>query len=252
VRAGLVFLVAALLLVTALVARAPATLLDARVDAASGGRLRLVDASGTLWNGAGELRLRPGDAAVPVTWHVDAWPLLTGKLRGSLALAGAAPATFMVDRRDAEVNGVAIELPAQTVSRALGAPALVLAGGRVALSTPGLASRDGRIEGELGVRWDGATLSVSGLTQSPALALGDVRFDATGQADTLTGPLRNVGGDVELNGVASTSLGGRSRVDLTLTPRAGLDPERANALRSALSAVAQPDATGSYRIVWAQ
>ncbi|MEP6943459.1 MAG: type II secretion system protein N [Betaproteobacteria bacterium] len=250
-RAGLIFLVGVLLLVTALVARAPATLLDARLDAATRGRLRLVDAAGTLWDGTGELRLTPGESALPVAWRVDAWPLLTGELRGTIALAGAAPAAFMVDRRDAEVRDLGVELPAQAVLRALDAP-MIVAGGQVALRTPRLAWRAERIDGELGVRWSAASVSLAGLpmAQSPALALGDVRFDATGQADALSGPLSNVGGEVELSGSASTSVGGKARVDVSLTPRAGLDAERASALKSMLSAVAQPDAAGAFRIVW--
>jgi general secretion pathway protein N len=252
VRAALVLLVGALLLATALVVRAPATLLDARLDAATGGRLRLVEAAGTLWDGSGELRLTPGDTALPVAWHIDAWPLATGELRGTIAVAGAAPASFRLARRDAELRDLAIELPAQTLLRATGSPPIVVAGGQLAVRVPRLASNERRIEGNLGVRWSGASLSVPGFAQPSVLALGEVRFDATGQADALAGPLSNVGGDVELKGNASTTVDGKARVDVMLTPRPGLDAERASALKSMLSVVAQPDATGAYRIVLAQ
>ncbi len=254
-RAVLVLLVGTLLLATALVARAPATLLDARLDAATAGRLRLVDAAGTLWNGTGELRLIPGETAAPVAWHVDAWPLVTGELRGTIALAGAAPASFVLARRDAEVRDLAMELPAQALLRALGSPAIVVAGGQLAVRAPRLASHERRIEGDLGVRWSGASLSLPGLpglAQSSALALGEVRFDATGQADALAGPLSNVGGDVELKGNASTTIDGKLRGDVTLTPRPGLDAERASAIKSLLSMATQPDAAGAYRIVFTQ
>jgi hypothetical protein len=76
-----------------------------------------------------------------------------------------------------------MELPAQALLRALGSPAIVVAGGQLAVRAPRLASHERRIEGDLGVRWSGATLSLSGLAQSSVLALGEVRFDATGQAD---------------------------------------------------------------------
>ena len=48
-----------LLLLAAFAAFAPATLLDARLDAATQGHLRLADASGTVWSGPRASHRRP-------------------------------------------------------------------------------------------------------------------------------------------------------------------------------------------------
>ena len=97
-RRAIVFLVGAALVFAAVMITAPASLVDGRLDALSGGRLRLANASGTLWNGAGDVRMLPGSTGMPVSWHVDAWPLLWGELRGTLSGSNdaAPPASFMV------------------------------------------------------------------------------------------------------------------------------------------------------------
>jgi len=53
---GIGFFAAAL--IGALIVLAPATLIDARLERASDGRLRLAEASGTLWSGAGQIEMR--------------------------------------------------------------------------------------------------------------------------------------------------------------------------------------------------
>ena len=54
-RAAALGIVGCALLVAAFAAFAPATLVDRRVAAATGGKLRVVDAEGTVWTGRGAL-----------------------------------------------------------------------------------------------------------------------------------------------------------------------------------------------------
>src|SRR5262245_44443627 len=70
--------VALALLVAAFVALAPATLADVRVAAASGGRLRLADTTGTVWRGSGTLTDAQGLWRIPLRWRVSP----PGALRG--------------------------------------------------------------------------------------------------------------------------------------------------------------------------
>ena len=97
-KVALAIAAALLLLAIAVAATAPATLVDARVSALSGGRLRIADAAGTLWNGSGDLVVLPRGTRRAMAWHVDAWPLLVGELRGTLRTGGneALPAEFSV------------------------------------------------------------------------------------------------------------------------------------------------------------
>lgn len=250
------FVVGAALLLLALSIMAPAALVDGRLDALSAGKLRLSNASGTLWNGAGDVRAVPGSARMPVTWHIDVWPLLRGELRGTLSvLDDAAPASFSLSRREKVLRNVALAVPADVLLNAAGVPvALATAGGNVGLRIGELTWRDDRVDGQLALRWDQATLQATpvGIRLSPRVALGDVHFDGTGQGSAVAGTLTNAGGDVEINGTASISPTGAAHVDAIVRPRAGIDADRANAIGLVLGAIGQPDGSGAFRITWAQ
>lgn len=241
-------LLAFAVLALALVARAPATLLDARVEALSVGRVRLADAGGTVWNGSGELRTVPADLAVPVAWHVDAAALVVGRLSGTMSISNGPPATFSVNSREFEVRDLKLTLPAQTLLRVAGVPPIASAGGRVDVNIASLSRRADRLEGGVGIRWNAATLSA--LSISPALALGDVSLDGLGEAGALVGTISNSGGDVELTGSASLGADASASIRASVRPRAGLDKDRANALKTMLSAITPPDASGAYQLAW--
>ena len=256
-RRAIVFLVGAALLLVALLIKAPASLVDGRIDAISAGKVRLASATGTLWNGAGELRLVDGNASLPVSWHIDPWPLVRGELRGTIAVedGATAPASFSVGLAESTVRNVSVSLPANTLLRVAGVPALLAnAGGNVGLNIGELTKRGDRIEGRLALRWDQATLQTLQIIPRPSLtiALGDIRVDATGQGSDLAGPVTNTGGDVEIGGTVSASLKGNARLDARIQPRAGIDVERANSLGNILALLGHPDAGGGYRINFAQ
>jgi len=90
VRAVLLFVVAAALLGGALIARAPATLVDSRVAAATGDRLRLSDARGTLWMARNPPTRRLGDrtadrmARDPLSLFTGAVTVALGPASGQL------------------------------------------------------------------------------------------------------------------------------------------------------------------------
>src|SRR2546421_129634 len=70
-RPALAFAAGALLLAIALLIIAPAALLDARINMLSDGRLRIANATGTLWQGSGELVLLPAGARQAFFWRLD-------------------------------------------------------------------------------------------------------------------------------------------------------------------------------------
>jgi general secretion pathway protein N len=243
--------VGAVLFLVALVIEAPATLVDGRLEAASAGHLRLTGATGTVWNGSGDLRMLPGTSATRVTWHIDWWPLLWRELRGTLGGEDTASprASFTLSGSDFSLHDVAVTLPADALLRASGAPAvLVPAGGAVALRSDALTRRGDSFEGQTALRWTAASLP--GLRPDERIALGDVRFDAAGQGKEIAGTLSNAGGDVEITGTAAVSANGTSRADLVLRPRADVDAARAKAIAGVLAAAGHPDGIGGYRIVW--
>ncbi len=117
-----------------------------------------------------------------------------------------------------------------------------------------LTRRGERIDGQLALHWDQATLQAAliGPRPSPRIALGDVRFDGTGQGSGIAGTLANAGGDVEISGAVSASVDGTARVDVLVRPRAGADAERSGAIGGVLAAIGRPDGGGAFRITWGQ
>ena len=87
-----------------LVAMAPAGLIDSGLQQGTEGRLRLTEARGTIWSGAGQLELRDRTqrtaVARSIAWRVQPLYLLRGQLRGEVVLDQAAkPFPVTVSRR---------------------------------------------------------------------------------------------------------------------------------------------------------
>ena len=80
----------------ALLATAPATLADGGLQRASGGRLRLAEARGTLWSGSGRVDIRDAAGGAGLSEHL-AWRLrrriclVRGSAMTSSSVAGRGP-----------------------------------------------------------------------------------------------------------------------------------------------------------------
>ena len=185
----------------ALAALAPATLIDERLERASGGRLRLADAQGSLWSGAGWIELRDahgGAVAKHLTWRVLAAPLLRARLVARVELDGAArtfPVTLSPWR--VEIADAAIDLPAAVLG--LGVPSLapLRLTGELRVDIAELSLARGRVDGAATLLWRDAG---SALTPISPLGAYEVRVDAAGAAvhaalRTLEGPLALEGSD---------------------------------------------------------
>ena len=181
----------------ALVATAPATLADARLLSASGGRLRIAEAQGTLWSGSGQIEIRDtgGRAGVArsLTWRVMPDSLLHGRLVCEVGLEQPArrfPVTLSFSR--IELAGADLSLPAAALG--LGVPKLAPLGltGDMQIHVASLSIARDAINGNAMLRWRAA-----GSSLTPVSPLGDyeVRLDAEGTRvhaflRTLEGPLR--------------------------------------------------------------
>ncbi|TMH28252.1 MAG: type II secretion system protein N [Betaproteobacteria bacterium] len=248
-RIGIALAAGVLFLALGLAVNAPATLIDVRLNAISGGRVRLADASGTLWGGSGEVWLAPGFVARRVDWHLAAWPLLWGEARGTLIAAGGEPrANFALGNKGFALRDVALSMPADALVGVFGALApLASASGVLSLSADTLIWREDVVEGRVALRWNGASLA--GPTPDSRISLGEVRLDGIGQANALSGKVGNAGGDVDISGSMSLSAQG-ARVELVVRPRSELAPERARAIAAALALLGQPEAANGYRLAW--
>ncbi len=247
-RVLLALIAAVVLLGVAFVVLAPATLLSSRVERATGGILAVHGVEGTVWHGRGVLE--GADTQVPLSWAIEAMPLLHGEVRaqiapfdGQLALPQAEIAATRQAVTLTRVNAV---LPAALITRAFANNTLrnigFTANGDVAITSPRLDWKPGTIDGNVNVVWRGSQLLLPPL---PALNLGDVTATLVANGARLAGPVTNEGGDLDVRGDLSAGADGSAAVSLILTPRRADDA----VLTRLLSSFGTPVGNG-WRVAW--
>ena len=191
----------------ALIAFAPATLVDARLERASGGRLRLAEAKGSLWSGAGWIEIRDahGRAGVAkrLAWRVLPGSLLRARLVAEVELDQAArpfPVTISLSR--IEIADAGISVPAAVLGLGMPRIAPLRLTGDVLVDIPRLSVERGRMDGDATLKWRAA-----GSALTPISPLGDyeVRFKAVGPV--VHAALRTLEGPLQLDGKGTWSNG---------------------------------------------
>lgn len=181
----------------ALAAFAPATLIDARLQRMGAGTLRLAEARGSLWSGAGWIEVRDahGRAGIArrLAWRVLPESLLRGRLVAEVELDQAArpfPVTISLSRLD--IGALRVRLPAAALGLGMPRLAPLKLTGDLLVDVAHLSFERGRTDGAATLQWRAA-----GSSMTPVAPLGDyeVRISADGPAvraalSTLEGPLR--------------------------------------------------------------
>lgn len=211
--ASLVLLAVLAAAVTAAV-RAPAAWVGDWLE--SRGRLRLIDARGTVWNGSAMLGVSDGRQVLLVpgrlSWRIGLAAIGSGRVTAEIAHpAVPVPLAVTVAPRALALKAGQSELPAALLV-ALGTPFnTVRPGGALNLRWTDLEFGRGTLSGGLQIEWREAQSALS-----PVAPLGSYRLQITGsgetarvQLDTLRGPLRLQGsgtvkgGRISFKGVAS-------------------------------------------------
>jgi len=180
------------------------------------GRLRLLDARGTVWSGSALLGVSDGRQVmlVPgrVSWTIGLTAIASGRVTADVAHpALAAPLKVTLAAQSIALNAGQAEAPAALLV-ALGAPFnTIRPGGALGLRWSDVEVKSGALAGTFQVEWREAQSALS--TVAP---LGSYRLQITGggdaarvQLDTLRGPLRLQGsgtvkgGRVSFKGIAS-------------------------------------------------
>jgi general secretion pathway protein N len=192
----------------ALVATAPATLVDAGLQRASHGRMRLAEAQGTLWSGSGQIEIRDTGGRTGVAksfaWRVVPESLLRGHLVCDVGLDQSArrfPVTISLSR--IELANADISLPATVLG--LGVPKLAPLGltGEVLIHVASLSIARDAMEGNATLQWRAA-----GSTLAPVSPLGDYEIRLDGEGMTVHAFLRTIEGPLQLDGKGSWTQGG--------------------------------------------
>ena len=191
----------------ALIATAPATLVDAGLQRASHGRLRLAEAQGTLWSGSGQIEIRDtggrSGVAKALAWRVVPESLLRGHLVCEVELDQSAkrfPVTISLSR--IELANADISLPATVLG--LGVPKLAPLGltGDVLIHVASLSIGRDAMEGNATLQWRAA-----GSTLTPVSPLGDYEVRLDGEGTTVHAFLRTIEGPLQLDGKGSWTRG---------------------------------------------
>ena len=180
------------------------------------GRLRLVDARGTVWSGSAMIGLSDGRQVTLIpgrlSWTIGLAAIATGRVTADVSHpALAAPLAVSLSAQSVALKAGQAELPAALLA-ALGAPFnTVRPGGALSLRWTDVELKGGTLAGDLQIDWREAQSALS--TVAP---LGSYRLQVTGagdtarlQLDTLRGPLRLQGsgtvkgGRVSFKGLAS-------------------------------------------------
>jgi general secretion pathway protein N len=180
------------------------------------GRLRLVDARGTVWSGSAMLGMSDGRQVqlVPgrLSWKIGLAGIASRRVTADVSHpALAAPLAVSLAAKSIALKAGQAELPAALLA-ALGAPLnTVRPGGTLGLRWTDVEFKDGAFAGDLQIDWRDAQSSLS-----TVVPLGSYRLQVSGagdtarlQLDTLRGPLRLQGsgtvkaGRVSFKGLAS-------------------------------------------------
>ena len=228
----------------ALIVLAPATLIDARLERASDGRLRLASAEGSLWSGAGWIEIRDADGRAGVArrlaWRVLPESLLRGRLVAEVELDQAAkPFSVTISLSRMEIADASISLPAAALG--LGMPRLApfRLTGEVRVNIPHLSLERGRMDGDATLQWRAAG---SALTPISPLGEYEVHFKAVGPA--VHAALRTLEGPLQLEGKGTWSNGAPPSYVAT----ARVPAQQQEQLAPLLSLIAVERGAGSFEL----
>ena len=230
--------------IVALVVLAPATWLDHRLAAATGGKVRLNDAEGTVWRGRGALGDARGSWRIPLAWRIAPLSLMRGAIDVELASPAGSDTPsgrVLLENDGGELRGIRARAPADILRTLVPVKLPGETGGELVLEAPAIRYRSGQTDGAFDVRWERARLA----TNTAALDLGTVTAHVAAQGSALVGTIANAGGDARIDGDAVFSANGTT-VRATIAPGPAVPPDVARLLAT----LGAPDANGVIRLQW--
>ena len=233
-----------LVYVGAVIATTSATLIDGILARASDGRLRLTEARGTLWSGAGQIEVRDAGGrtgiAKNLAWRLLPESLVRGRLICEVELDQSRrrfPVTISMSR--IEIANAEINLPAAVLG--LGVPKLAPLGltGDVQLRVTSMSIESKEMQGNATLQWRDAGSVLT--TVSP---LGDYELRLDGEGATVHAYLRTIQGPLRLEG-KGTWVNGKNPVFLAT---ANVPAQHQQQLAPLLRLIAVDRGEGSFEL----
>jgi len=199
-----------------LAVQAPATLVDGGLKQATNGRLRLAQAQGTIWAGAGLIEIRDAGGrnaiAKEIAWHILPESLWRARLVCEVELDRPAqrfPVTVSIskfDIADAEIN-----LPAAALEFAEPRLKPLRLSGDLQLHASNLSiGRDGMV-GNVTLQWRAA-----GSDFSPVSPIGSYELRLDGRGNSVQATLSTLQGPLQLDGSGSWTSGRSTELKATV------------------------------------
>ena len=235
---------AAAVYVVGLIATAPATLFDSALRQASNGRLRLTQASGTVWSGAGQIELRDEklQSAVgrKIAWRLRPAHLLLARLRYDVALGVTAktfPVTVSFSRL--ELSDATLTLPAAALGLAMPKLAPLELTGEAVLQVTRLSLEGRSTLGNATLQWRNA-----GSALTPISPLGDYELRVEGVSSRVNVSLHTLKGPLQLSGEGTWTPGSNP----ALVAQARIPPPQHQQLAPLLRLIAIERNDGSFTL----
>lgn len=186
---------------------APATLLDAALQHASGGRVRIAEARGTLWSGNGQVELRDAaerqGVAKSIAWHVVPEASAGGRLACDIAVDHSPkPMRLTFSLSGLKLDEADIDLPAAALGLAIAKLAPLELKGDLQLHVTRLSAGRQGVSGGATLHWLGA-----GSAHSPVAPLGDYELRLDSGEKTTLATLRTLKGPLSIVGQGSWTSG---------------------------------------------
>jgi len=245
---GLLYaLVAAISVSATALAMAPAQWVASAIGHATGDRIVLAEATGSVWRGQANVVLSPGEdggiarIGLPdsLSWQLSASRLLAGTLDLTLEHPSALlqPLQLRADLSGrVEVLAATLRLPASVLA-GLGAPFnTIKPGGLISVSWQRLEVHGGRMQGDLSGQWQFAS---SALT--PVAPFGHYRLLAEGGFPNTRLTLSTLSGPLELTGDGTIDEAGNMRFTGRARAQSGADPSTRAQLAGLVSLLGRRD-----------
>lgn len=228
----------------ALLATAPASLLDRCLQYASQGRMVLANASGTVWNGTATPALRPQNgyffALQPLRWEIAVLPLFGGTIKVRLhwgTLPSAPAMDALASFNQAELHHVQLVLPARIIEEM--SPMLKPAQfrGQLQMQSEKIVFSGRGVDGSATVDWQQAGSALSSVDP-----LGNYRLALNGTGERIQIGLSTISGKLLLEGQGNWSVAR----GLEFRGRAQASPENRDALAELLRNLGPEESPGVH------